>query len=243
MFHGSFPRSEGTAVRTQPDGAPDASGRNEVDRADSTGPGAPPRPKSSTLSTCACRNTRAEAGLESTRASEASPRTAHGRRRTARTALIPYRRKEVARQRVRRRPRPRWRGRICYGEASHFREQNGKRGFEALRSGGEGSRRAGRRLAPGREIHPRGDLLVTDDKDARVRAAHQPSTHGKIDVSIGDPGTIRTCDQQLRRLSLYPLSYGADDAARGRAKGPRAATRGTGRRRPVSASRCRSDRI
>ena len=26
---------------------------------------------------------------------------------------------------------------------------------------------------------------------------------------IGDPGRIRTCDLQLRRLLLYPLSYGA----------------------------------
>ena len=26
----------------------------------------------------------------------------------------------------------------------------------------------------------------------------------------GDPDTIRTCDPQLRRLLLYPLSYGAD---------------------------------
>jgi hypothetical protein len=25
----------------------------------------------------------------------------------------------------------------------------------------------------------------------------------------GDPGRIRTCDLQLRRLLLYPLSYGA----------------------------------
>ncbi len=25
----------------------------------------------------------------------------------------------------------------------------------------------------------------------------------------GDPDTIRTCDPQLRRLLLYPLSYGA----------------------------------
>ncbi len=28
-------------------------------------------------------------------------------------------------------------------------------------------------------------------------------------VSFGDPGTIRTFDPQLRRLLLYPLSYGA----------------------------------
>ena len=27
--------------------------------------------------------------------------------------------------------------------------------------------------------------------------------------SVGDPGRIRTCDLQLRRLLLYPLSYGA----------------------------------
>ena len=29
---------------------------------------------------------------------------------------------------------------------------------------------------------------------------------------IGDPGRIRTCDLQLRRLLLYPLSYGATQA-------------------------------
>jgi hypothetical protein len=28
-------------------------------------------------------------------------------------------------------------------------------------------------------------------------------------VFVGDPGRIRTCDLQLRRLLLYPLSYGA----------------------------------
>ena len=27
--------------------------------------------------------------------------------------------------------------------------------------------------------------------------------------SVGDPGWIRTSDLQLRRLLLYPLSYGA----------------------------------
>ena len=32
-------------------------------------------------------------------------------------------------------------------------------------------------------------------------------------VASGDPGRIRTCDLQLRRLLLYPLSYGAADAA------------------------------
>ena len=31
---------------------------------------------------------------------------------------------------------------------------------------------------------------------------------------IGDPGRIRTCDLQLRRLLLYPLSYGAVSALR-----------------------------
>jgi hypothetical protein len=29
---------------------------------------------------------------------------------------------------------------------------------------------------------------------------------------IGDPGRIRTCDLQLRRLLLYPLSYGAESS-------------------------------
>jgi hypothetical protein len=29
------------------------------------------------------------------------------------------------------------------------------------------------------------------------------------EVSGGDPGRNRTCDLQLRRLLLYPLSYGA----------------------------------
>jgi hypothetical protein len=28
-------------------------------------------------------------------------------------------------------------------------------------------------------------------------------------IEVGDPGRIRTCDLQLRRLLLYPLSYGA----------------------------------
>ena len=32
---------------------------------------------------------------------------------------------------------------------------------------------------------------------------------GFSDKRIGDPGRIRTCDLQLRRLLLYPLSYGA----------------------------------
>ena len=31
----------------------------------------------------------------------------------------------------------------------------------------------------------------------------------------GDPGKIRTCDQQLRRLMLYPLSYGAMERGTG----------------------------
>ena len=31
----------------------------------------------------------------------------------------------------------------------------------------------------------------------------------KPELSAGDPGRIRTCDLQLRRLLLYPLSYGA----------------------------------
>jgi hypothetical protein len=31
----------------------------------------------------------------------------------------------------------------------------------------------------------------------------------EFELSIGDPGRIRTCDLQLRRLLLYPLSYGA----------------------------------
>jgi hypothetical protein len=29
------------------------------------------------------------------------------------------------------------------------------------------------------------------------------------EIEVGDPGRIRTCDLQLRRLLLYPLSYGA----------------------------------
>jgi hypothetical protein len=29
------------------------------------------------------------------------------------------------------------------------------------------------------------------------------------EIASGDPGRIRTCDLQLRRLLLYPLSYGA----------------------------------
>ena len=30
-----------------------------------------------------------------------------------------------------------------------------------------------------------------------------------VDEIVCDPDTIRTCDPQLRRLLLYPLSYGA----------------------------------
>jgi hypothetical protein len=33
---------------------------------------------------------------------------------------------------------------------------------------------------------------------------------GFIRAFIGDPGRNRTCDLQLRRLLLYPLSYGAE---------------------------------
>ena len=32
---------------------------------------------------------------------------------------------------------------------------------------------------------------------------------GLTQLSVGDPGRNRTCDLQLRRLLLYPLSYGA----------------------------------
>ena len=40
--------------------------------------------------------------------------------------------------------------------------------------------------------------------------AHQmPVLLGFFAQIIGDPGRIRTCDLQLRRLLLYPLSYGA----------------------------------
>ena len=35
---------------------------------------------------------------------------------------------------------------------------------------------------------------------------------GTDHLKDGDPGRIRTCDLQLRRLLLYPLSYGADGA-------------------------------
>ena len=33
---------------------------------------------------------------------------------------------------------------------------------------------------------------------------------GGTGVNLSDPDTIRTCDPQLRRLLLYPLSYGAN---------------------------------
>jgi hypothetical protein len=36
--------------------------------------------------------------------------------------------------------------------------------------------------------------------------------------NIGDPGRIRTCDLQLRRLLLYPLSYGATGSSLSRVR-------------------------
>jgi hypothetical protein len=53
---------------------------------------------------------------------------------------------------------------------------------------------------------PNNDVLC---RSARVRFS------GLADVryvGLGDPGRIRTCDLQLRRLLLYPLSYGATQA-------------------------------
>jgi hypothetical protein len=35
------------------------------------------------------------------------------------------------------------------------------------------------------------------------------SIMGEVIENVGDPGWIRTSDLQLRRLLLYPLSYGA----------------------------------
>jgi hypothetical protein len=35
---------------------------------------------------------------------------------------------------------------------------------------------------------------------------------------VGDPGRIRTCDLQLRRLLLYPLSYGATGSSLSRVR-------------------------
>jgi hypothetical protein len=39
--------------------------------------------------------------------------------------------------------------------------------------------------------------------------AYPPSITDNSLKLLGDPGRIRTCDLQLRRLLLYPLSYGA----------------------------------
>jgi hypothetical protein len=38
---------------------------------------------------------------------------------------------------------------------------------------------------------------------------HYRTIQGQSCFVSGDPGRIRTCDLQLRRLLLYPLSYGA----------------------------------
>ncbi len=45
----------------------------------------------------------------------------------------------------------------------------------------------------------------------------QSVTHlsGPDSWNVGDPGRTRTCDLQLRRLLLYPLSYGAVSAVQG----------------------------
>jgi hypothetical protein len=44
---------------------------------------------------------------------------------------------------------------------------------------------------------------------ATGRCARNAGNMGFSAGKIGDPGRIRTCDLQLRRLLLYPLSYGA----------------------------------
>ena len=84
--------------------------------------------------------------------------------------------------------------------------------------------------------------------DRRTSAA--PENRRKL----GDPGRNRTCDQQLRRLSLYPLSYGAAMAGSaaedlGASRAPTGIAGGdplveTDAGRPtLSASRCRCGRI
>ena len=50
----------------------------------------------------------------------------------------------------------------------------------------------------------RGGHLRREDLVRLQRSAWQISRY-----FVGDPGRIRTCDLQLRRLLLYPLSYGA----------------------------------
>ena len=49
--------------------------------------------------------------------------------------------------------------------------------------------------------------------DQMERLCHRyvplPMSPGRTHIGLGDPGRIRTCDLQLRRLLLYPLSYGA----------------------------------
>ena len=42
-----------------------------------------------------------------------------------------------------------------------------------------------------------------------ISGKQSASEYRTIIEIIGDPGRIRTCDLQLRRLLLYPLSYGA----------------------------------
>ncbi len=48
----------------------------------------------------------------------------------------------------------------------------------------------------------------TETDDCQVAAVQQSAN--KPTDGVGDPGWIRTSDLQLRRLLLYPLSYGAN---------------------------------
>jgi hypothetical protein len=49
----------------------------------------------------------------------------------------------------------------------------------------------------------------TEQTGPENRESRGAATRSVVVSLIGDPGRIRTCDLQLRRLLLYPLSYGA----------------------------------
>jgi hypothetical protein len=56
----------------------------------------------------------------------------------------------------------------------------------------------------------RGEGMSEVSRDFSISRKNRGSRVSGPDKSKGgDPGRIRTCDLQLRRLLLYPLSYGA----------------------------------
>jgi hypothetical protein len=78
----------------------------------------------------------------------------------------------------------------------------------------EAARHAGGRYAPACGLCSGWDFTVPD-RGQNVCARSVPSTVSGLSLlESGDPGWTRTSDLQLRRLLLYPLSYGASSSAR-----------------------------